>query len=512
MAGSVETELKLKLVHADSWRGLMDWPGWAGMADTAVWRHDNLEAQYFDTPDGDLRQARLAYRIRRENGSWVAAVKGGGSSDGGLHQRSEWEATLAEPVPGIACFLDTPIGAALAEAVGDKPLVPLFTTCFERHTLLVAPDQDTVIEVAIDRGAILAGEQQEPLQEMELELKAGNLSRLLMLGADIAGDFPLLFEERSKYYRGLMLAGLAEKTEKRRRPAPDDGALPACEGARVLVMRALHAALREQARLTENREDPEILHQMRIKLRRLRAFLSFIRPLTQEAECREFQAVFREWGQMLGPTRETDVLSEAWREFSASGAVSLEGHDWLGEVLTAERRQQMEKIRGFLDNVRMTALFLRFWAWLAQDAWQEHGQQSFRAFCAGRLETWCQNLLEFGKEPDFTDMDNLHRLRIAGKKLRYVLENMEGAVDAPIEGGIDRLKQAQDSLGYLRDAHQTADVLARLLADKSSRALQRQAGLLTGWQARGAFEHRQAAQKTWRRLRKRLRKQLKKQV
>lgn len=504
MAGSVETELKLRLIHADSWRGLLEWSGWSEMADISAWRHENMDAQYFDTPEHDLIQAKLAYRIRRENGTWVAAVKGGGSSDGGLHRRNEWEVGVEEPVPSTAYFQDTSIGAVLAGAVGDKPLLPLFTTRFERHTLLVKPDEVTVIEVAIDRGAILAGGSQEPIQEIELELKSGEVSSLLALGARLAEEIPLLFEERSKYYRGLLAAGLEGKPDKRREQ-PISGGQAVEEGAKALVLRGLHAALREYVQNREQMQDTESLHQVRIKLRRLRALLSFVKPLVQPEPYRTFQSSLRELGQILGPIREIDVLVESWQQIRDSGTGITEGHSWLTEVLAAERQQQTEQIADPFDQAHITALLLSIWAWIEGDAWQEQPQAlTFRGFCNERLTAWYRDMLDFGKKPALEEAETLHRVRITGKKLRYVLENLEGVLGTPADELMERLRLLQDRLGYLRDARLTPVILGRLLADKSSRALQREAGILIGWQTRGAMEAQKGTRKAWRRVRRRL--------
>lgn len=504
MAGSLETELKLTLVNADSWRGLLEWPGWSEMQDTSAWQQENLEAQYFDTPQYSLRQARLAYRIRRENGSWVAAVKGGGSSDGGLHRRSEWEVSVEEPIPSTAYFQETSIGNALSDAVGDEPLAPLFTTNFERHTLLVRFDERTVIEVALDRGAILAAGTQEPIQEIELELKEGNIAGLLTLGARLAESFPLLFEERSKYYRGLLAAGLEGKPAKRREQTISPG-LPANEGAKALILGSLHTALREYVKSRDQLQDIERLHQVRITIRRLRANLSFIKPLVHIEEYRWFQAALRELGQILGPIRELDVLAAYWKDIRESGTGLADGHSWLEEVLAAEREQQAAQIQGPFEQAHITALLLHLWSWLEGDAWQEQPQPvTFRGFCTARAGAWYRDLLDFGKKPGFDEVDTLHQLRIAGKKLRYVLENLDGVLESPPDELIDRLRQMQDGLGYLRDARQTATVLNKLLAGKSSRALQREAGILMGWQVRGALDKQRGAQKTWRRVRRRL--------
>jgi inorganic triphosphatase YgiF len=498
----VETELKLKLADAGQWREVANWPDFAGMADLSSWRCETLEAQYFDTPDYDLREARFAYRIRRENGQWVAAVKGGGSSEGGLHRRSEWEVRMDQPIPSIDNFRDTPVGEELASIIGDKPLIMLFTTRFERQTLELRPTEDTVIELALDRGAIIAGAEQEPIQEIELELKAGRLSVLLAVAARMADVFPLLFEDRSKYYRGLVLAGLTNVTAAFRGKYVD-AEIGANDGARESLTGAIHAVLKAKERLLADSDNHEKLRQVRTKLRRLRALLAFFRPLVQEESYIQHQTALRDWNRFLGTVRETDVLLAAWAECSQRAMFSG-GHRWLEEVLRDQRSAQMQNIRAQIAGGGATGMFLRLWAWLEGDAWQEEDATSFRDFCSRRLDDWMQKMLDYGKHPDFSDPDLLHEIRIEGKKLRYVIEAVDEFITPPAGELIVKLKKLQDALGYLRDAHLTGVSLAELLAERSSRALHKEAGILIGWQARGVIEGKGNEEKAWRKIRRQL--------
>ncbi len=180
-----------------------------GLADSNGWQSDMLETWYFDTPDHCLQQTRMSYRIRREGGRWVATVKGGGSSNGGLHQRQEWNVVVPSNKPDVAVFADTPVGSTLHRTVGNRPLIPLVATRFERFTLNIKSSEGSLIEVAADRGEIIAGDQTAPILELELELKDGQPVALLKLGAALAREYPLVVGLSSKYQRALQLAGLA---------------------------------------------------------------------------------------------------------------------------------------------------------------------------------------------------------------------------------------------------------------------------------------------------------------
>ncbi|MEK5777976.1 CYTH domain-containing protein, partial [Acinetobacter nosocomialis] len=65
--------------------------------------------------------------------------------------------------------------AALADNVQ-----PLFSTDFARERWVIQEGKSE-IEIALDRGEVKAGEHQEPICELELELLAGETTDLLRL-------------------------------------------------------------------------------------------------------------------------------------------------------------------------------------------------------------------------------------------------------------------------------------------------------------------------------------------
>lgn len=210
MTKDTELELKLQVREEACWGTLLADGFLQQMAVAPDWQRDRLQAVYYDTADGSLRKKRLTYRIRQEEGQWVATVKGGGNVAGGLHQRQEWNVPVDGPAVDFAVFNNSPAGVLLREAAGDAPLVPLCSTVFERHTLYIERPGHTGIEVAADRGEIVAGGKRAPILELELELKNGQPAELLRLGAELVRRYPLVLESSSKYHRALLLAGLAE--------------------------------------------------------------------------------------------------------------------------------------------------------------------------------------------------------------------------------------------------------------------------------------------------------------
>ena len=63
-----------------------------------------------------------------------------------------------------------------------------------------------VVEIALDRGVLLGGGREVPLCEVEVELKAGQPEAAVAFAENLAEEFGLRPERKSKFRRALALA------------------------------------------------------------------------------------------------------------------------------------------------------------------------------------------------------------------------------------------------------------------------------------------------------------------
>ena len=165
-----------------------------------------FRAFYLDTPDLDLAAERIAYRIRKEGGRWVAAVKTGKvRTPEGFYVRGEWEREIPEPKANPEIFNGTEIFQRLKTLIGGKPLVVLFETRVARRFARLDFPDGTRVELVADRGEVCCHELRAPILEIELELKTGGETRLLELSRGLQKAFSLTPGTGSKYARGLGL-------------------------------------------------------------------------------------------------------------------------------------------------------------------------------------------------------------------------------------------------------------------------------------------------------------------
>lgn len=163
------------------------------------WEEIAMETTYYDTPLGALGARRYTLRRRLENGVSVCTVKTP-APDGG---RGEWEVEETEigsAIPKL-CKLGAPEELLRLTQAGVIPV------CGARFTRLARriPVADTVVELALDRGVLFAGDTQLPLCELEVELKSGSRETAVAFAQHLARKYGLHPEPKSKFQRAIGL-------------------------------------------------------------------------------------------------------------------------------------------------------------------------------------------------------------------------------------------------------------------------------------------------------------------
>ncbi|WP_020679344.1 inorganic triphosphatase [Marinobacterium rhizophilum] len=213
-----------------------------------------LHNQYFDTPDRLLAQHQVALRIREQGGRYIQTLKTRGSSQGGLHQRNEWEWDLVTPALDYALLATADWPQALQAPEVQQRIVPAFRTDFERTTWLLRPPsisgKPVLIELVLDQGEVTATPAggtrlSTALCELELELKQGSAADLYRVALELATAVPVLLSDISKAERGYRLLGAVEPLPESA-PSPDsltgrDAFLCLAQGALTRASRGLDA-------------------------------------------------------------------------------------------------------------------------------------------------------------------------------------------------------------------------------------------------------------------------------
>lgn len=174
-------------------------------------RHDVQQRDtFFDTSDLALSKTRHAVRLRQGGTTTVVTLKGPGKVAAGIHEREELElpTSTAEPANWPA-----EVRSQLERLIGDQPIQPLLEVRNHRRIWALLRSGQIIGEVVLDEGLIIANGRQEPMHELEIELKGGNPDDLVLLSQLVQQQLPAQPEDRSKFARGLALLGIDSSSE-----------------------------------------------------------------------------------------------------------------------------------------------------------------------------------------------------------------------------------------------------------------------------------------------------------
>lgn len=491
----VEIELKLAISNETLDR-LADSELLRDRAGSPAQTHD-LHAIYYDTPDGRLRDRGLSLRVRAVDGRYVQTLKGAADAVGQLG-RPEYEVERDGPTPDLRAFDD----AAVLDRVGlvsPDELVSVFETRVRRRVVTLAWTEGaappSLIEVALDRGSVRANGRDAPINELELELKAGEAAALYELVTALRRVAPLRIEPLSKSDRGWLLA--AERSPDFRKadaPVLDDG-MTVGQGMAAVFGSCFAQWLANEPAARDGRTI-EGLHQLRVGLRRLRSALSLFAPVLAPEARRHWDEELRSVLGELNLARDLDVM--------ATGTLpkvqaANEGDDALAAFATAlSTRRETARARAgdFLASQRYADITLAFAGWLAREGWREGADAELRDRQDEPLVELAADLLvkrhkvvrKRGRGMAELDPPSRHKVRIALKKLRYGVEFFTSLFPAKrAERFADAVADLQDELGHLNDAA-TTRAMVNLVVDGAGSARERVpvalgGGQLIGWQA-----------------------------
>ncbi|WP_245294233.1 CHAD domain-containing protein [Rhizobium etli] len=404
---------------------------------------------YFDTPDRRFIQDGYSLRIRKTGTSHVQTIKATGPAKS-LFSRSEWET----PVKGLEPVIDlkSPVRSELGS---DLELERVFTVELKRRVWKV-DENGSRIEVVLDTGAVLSGDRQSLISEMELELKDGNPKDLFVLARKVDNIVFFRIGVRAKSERGFALidkqqnAFKAEKVllEQRMRTAK--------------AFQEIALSCFRQFRLNEDvllkKRNAEALHQARVAIRRLRSAFSMFKSVLQDDEPRRLTAELRWLAGMLGEARNIDVL--------LAKATDADLRDKLKDIRDKAYDEAIEA----LGSSRARALMLDLTEWLHCDAYLTRQdpvvEQDAATFAVAALEKMRKKLKTHGRALAEVDDEHRHQVRKDAKKLRYGAEFFVTLFDG--KPGARRHKKflaamstLQDHLGDLNDLATGPDVLDR---------------------------------------------------
>ena len=447
-----ETELKLAIAPRHASRiGHLPWL-------RGIRSHDVLMGNtYYDTPDGELSRRAIALRHRVIGKKWLITVKAKTGSSGGLAVRQEWEYPCAPHELNFSGVTNEATRGFL-EGLREQ-LKAVFSTNFKRRAWLYSPHPALEVEVALDRGDIIADQRSAPLCEVELELKSGRPEALLDLALDLSSRIPVLPENRSKAERGQQLARRLPYQATAAGFSPIKPDMKTAEAFSALAHHCVDHFL-ANAEGVRSTDDPEFIHQSRVAIRRLRALLKLFRPILPTAFHERWLPEWRELATALGNARDLDVLlNETLPEIEQA----YQGHDGLEQFIgyaAQQRDAARESARSHFQGTRPGQVVLGFLIEL--ERLQLHGADKLEAYAEKRLHRLQRTVRKGCKKAATSSIEELHSLRIRFKRLRYALEFFTPLLPKHrTEKHLAAVKAMQDALGRINDLERALSIDAQ---------------------------------------------------
>jgi inorganic triphosphatase YgiF len=502
----VETELKLAITPdaaAQLGRHPLVKALRRGRARTA-----KLASTYYDTADLDLANAGVALRLRRDGRKWVQTVKGRPKegSAGGLTARVEFEWPVAGPKLDPLRFAVTPFRRTLGRAE-RRGLDRQFTTEITRTTIPLTFADSTMALLCIDSGEVHAdvgGKRlRAPIHEIELELEAGDPTRLYELAYALAADVPLALQPLSKAERGYALRHPRAAQPLHAEDAPLASGASAADGFAAII-RACLGQIEGNASGVMGREDPEWLHQMRIGVRRLRACLALAARSMAPARIEPLRVEMRWLAQALGAARDYDVFTlETLPAFAAavsrgsSGGALKPALRELATVASVRRKDARSTAMAAVASPRFLRMVLAAAALAASPmTGSPHPLQlatRAKEVAGPLLKRRHRALLALGANLAHAAPETRHAARLAAKKLRYATEFFASLFGKKKTRAYRRaLTALQEELGAWNDA-----AMAARLAGELAGAASPAAAAFGGWAAAQGVARSAALDAAW---------------
>lgn len=389
----METEIELKFFVAPDFSEILK----QKIAQTKVLQNScrELGNTYFDTQDNWLRNHDIGMRIRRFDEVFVQTVKTSGRVVAGLHQRPEYNAEHNCNVPDLSLHPEDiwPKGKDVLQLQSE--LSPIFSTNFTREQWLVGMADGSQVEVAFDQGVVVADDKEEPICEVELELKSGQTDALFTLARTLSEDGGMRLGNLSKAARGYRLAqGDSSESVKplalvasKKTDSVEDCFVKSLEHA------LSHWHRHEQIYIEQS--SLPALHQISYSISFIRQILTVFGGIVPRRASAILRQELKWLDEELSWLKTADYIDDL-SEDKGHALRKLDARKLLLKRLQQQKEQlpNEEDVVALLTSARYTGLLLDLSRWLLARGWQPFLDDSAREKMARGISRFSQKQLD----------------------------------------------------------------------------------------------------------------------
>lgn len=276
--------------------------------------------------------------------------------------------------------------------------------------------------------------------------------------------------------------------------------VPASRVAARTLRQRLDAVWAELRAACDNPHDPERVHDLRVATRRSLAALDVFEDLLPPRRRSWFTRSLRRLRRAAGDARDLDVLAARLdcrpEKAGPPSPTTRSARDRLIAMLARQRVVSRQPIRECREKMRAadwTARVERLLERLSRD----RRRTTFRSYARKRFPPLVDRFFDRADHRP-RNADDIHRLRIEGKRLRYAIEIFAPVISAAERERCQRsLSQLQATLGEFTDHTSAADRFRRLARDRDFGADRDMIASLRRTEDRLARRARKAFVKWW---------------
>lgn len=212
--------------------------------------------------------------------------------------------------------------------------------------------------------------------------------------------------------------------------------------------------------------DSETIHDARVSSRRSQQILKALAPRpTKKNKQRKLLRALRNSREILGRPRNLDVMLKLVEEkvAGAGNPVVRDAWDQLRTHLKERRVRALERAREALRGFDIVDFAARCRAVIDSAAEVQPVEESLKESVAVALGDWRDAIMTAKAKPG---VEELHMLRIAGKRLRYRLELLADIGENAAKARVKSLRALQDQLGSWHDSEVLLKTCAKFLTRK----------------------------------------------
>ena len=217
--------------------------------------------------------------------------------------------------------------------------------------------------------------------------------------------------------------------------------------------------------------DDEDLHQLRVSVRTAVSLLESFALLWEEGTAQKYRNMLKEILSITNHKRDLDVMKKRLKkvEKSITDKHVMKAHKKLMKEIRTWIAREQRYIVAYLQSSRFEEILQEYDRFLKEEAELKrtlYGDYAIKAVCSHIVCRRFEKIRKMHKKIDYKkEWEKLHKLRIAFKKLRYLLENCDTfARSKSMEEALTAMKKLQKSLGAFHDAHQQREIFTRLPA------------------------------------------------